>query len=1394
MTKLSKSRALISCLCGVVLLATMILSFALVGYAASSGSTYYFDSSAKSNGTGTKSSPFNTLDAISGLTLEPGDTICLKKGSVFAGPLILVGVSGSESAPITITSYGEGTLPRIDGRDTIGEGVLYIKNCNWLTVSNIQICDTATYTAERRGVYIYGTGSSVFKGIKLSGLYVHNIQGTAGIAVSSATGARFDSLVISDCYITDIDGVGISVGKDSISTPSATSSHTNVKISGNRISNSGGAIVADSLYGGVIDRNIAFDITDSASFVTEYVSGTVIERNESYLNSSGTAAFYADKSSINTVWQYNYSHDNSGGFFAANTDSDATVRYNLSLYDLGTLISDSGADLEVYNNTLVSAKGSSVTILDIDGGSYINNLIYNNSSSAKMTLSGNAVIKTNLVYNASGANINGLDSFKSANTSGVYSAPAFSGEFPKSVSARAGIENAVYAQVKSSSPALNAGTSVATVSDFFGNSYDRSIGFYCGSGNSSPSVKYELSADDLREYSYSDVEVIQDIVYGTATTYKGGTKTLTLDIYSALDCDNRNRPLLLMIHGGGLRSDSTKEQSYAVKISKLMAMKGYVVASINYRTRDGADMPDKASAAPALMDAAEDANTALEWLRGQASVYGFNPDYIFVAGGSAGGATAMCYAFAENSRGFDKSGIVAVADLWGGPRDVYAACYDSDFSQNDRFPTIFIHGTGDTTMDYTHSLNAYNAMVAAGITASWNPVAGAEHSLSGYDDTYEFTTGLISEFFADALADKIKAAGYTQPPQRTDSNSSKNLPISTPTKIYPNADLYVNSNAFGKNATHDKESSLYVFDSSNNSYIRRTFMRFDTVIGGDVGYPYSTILNFTVTDVLRASAETPLAIAVYGISDHYWFADEIIWKTAPDTSNKTYIGTVYVTGNGNYSIDVSSYVYKAQQSGVPTVTFFLEGMDSPADAKRATIASYESGSKAPYLACSYIDTPVKSNTVSVKIYGEGTASESSISLLTGSSAVIKISPAAGYIASKVTVNTASSGVNARIVGDEVRIDNVVADTILSIYFTPDPSVIIASDSTTVRYGNASGVDVNATVSDDPTNVNPIYVCTKGPSGENNNSSDRIVWIKFNIADYDFTGKSVAFEIYCYKTVDFSGATMPVDVYATTNTDWSSDTLTWNTQSTLSGLGYQDGVFGISSYAQKVGSFTVKSSAGWYTVDLTSYVRTLQMSGFTEFSLALIDNDYTTTKPMARFVSTHGTAEKNGVSLKPKLTTKSLSNAPSYKKINLDVSISGAQNGSVTGYDNVVEGGASVLEIQAKDGYSAKVTVNGKEHKIYDGKLCLYGADANTKISVSFMKVCLVDVICEGIIADVEQLTVAPGDSVTIKFKTNIAYKAEVTVNGVLFNYTDNVIILNNITEATEIYIVAVKIR
>ena len=1399
MVKLYKNKAFIPILCAVVSLITLTLTITIIGFAnsASGGRAYYFDSNASANGSGTEASPFNSLDAVEGLELQPGDSIYLKKGSVFESSLSLVGINGTEQRHITITSYGEGAKPRINGCDAQNGGVLLIENCSYITVSDIDICDTATYESSRRGVLILGTSGNALCGITLDGLYVHHIRALAEDNTNGAIVAMcdektyFDGLTIKNCYITDIDGVGISVCNTQGASYSDGTAHTNVNISSNRISEvKGSAVYMSNLRGGLCEGNVAFDIFGEGAFITESVMSTVVERNEVYGTSSNAVSFLAKNHSRDVVWQYNYSHDNDGGFFCGLSDS-SVLRYNLSVGDCGVILGAENAGITAYNNTFVTTSNTSPEIVDINGGEvyFVSNIIYNASSDAKISLVSydEKEISHNLVYSIGGGSIIGFDEFKVVNENGAYSDPSFVAEIGDSAAARRGIESAVYFIPTPDSVALTSGKITDSTSlDFFGNSSASAIGFYCGSGETGVSVDYEIKAENYIEYCYSDIEIIKDIVYATHTSYKGNAKELKLDLYYAEDCVDQNRPLLVMIHGGGLRSDSTKEQSYAVKISKLMASKGYVVASINYRTRDGADMPTKADAAPALMDAAEDANAAIEWLRENSAIYGFNPDYIFVAGGSAGGATAMTYAFAEDSRGFNKSGIVAVANLWGGPRDVYADCYDSDFSQNDNFPTIFIHGTGDTTMEYTHSLNTYERMKEKGITVSWNPIAGAEHSLIGTDDTYEMTVGLINSFFVERLAEKIDAEGYTQPPVAQDKDSEKPLPESTPEIIYPNADLYVNSNNYGKNASFYNLDSLCVYDGSNSSYIRHTYMRFDTVATSDDGSLGSVILNFTVTGTTGVSSSAPLNIEIYGVADNHWFENEITYKNTPSTDGRTYIGTISVTGSGTYSIDVTNYVHNMRQSGTPTVTFCLQGKDKPASSRRATIASVESYQNAPYLACSYSDE-VKTHSLKVTTVGVGKVDFTDLTVLHGSSVSLALKPGASYVASEVSVDSADYGVIALLKENEVLVENIVADTVLTVYFTPNSNMLIASDSTTVRYNSKNDVVVNTTDTSIEGNINPLFLCTKGPSGSNNNGSDRMIWISFDIDNYDVTNERVYFEIYCYKVVDFSGATMPVDVYATTNSEWSSETLTWGNQIVADNLDLSNGNLTINGNVQKIGQFDVKKASTWYRVDITSYIRALKMSGFTSFSLCLVDRDYTKTSPMARFVSTHGTATHDGESLAPRL------NAESGDKIDLDVSVSGAEHGTVSGYKDVNPYSSAVIDVIANDGYRASATVNGEEHSIVNGKLAIFGADESTKIQISFIKEHAITLSSSAeIAATLSSEAALSGESVTLSLTPSAGYKPLVKLNGQQVEIKDNVLILT-VTEDITITVEAIPI-
>ena len=199
----------------------------------------------------------------------------------------------------------------------------------------------------------------------------------------------------------------------------------------------------------------------------------------------------ADLDSKYTIWQYNYSHDNSFGLFLNCTTEGkdvAIVRYNLSVNDKGNkgiiYINYAAAGIYVYNNTIVTAYNTEYIIQSNGTGrvSYIyNNLIYNRSATAKFGISGNAAMTAanNLIYNEYGSSIEGLASFRSMNEGGIYDEdPLFVGYLQED--SILGVNNQHTYMLDAKSPALGVGTELDSVPDFFGNEYKKSIGFYCG--------------------------------------------------------------------------------------------------------------------------------------------------------------------------------------------------------------------------------------------------------------------------------------------------------------------------------------------------------------------------------------------------------------------------------------------------------------------------------------------------------------------------------------------------------------------------------------------------------------------------------------------------------------------------------------------------------------------------------------------------------------------------------------------------------------------------------------------------------------------------------------------------------------------------------------------------
>lgn len=152
-----------------------------------------------------------------------------------------------------------------------------------------------------------------------------------------------------------------------------------------------------------------------------------------------------------------------------------------------------------------------------------------------------------------------------------------------------------------------------------------------------------------------DVQVHRDLVYATIEGQQ-----LKVDLHvPQVESDKQKPPLLIWIHGGGWRAGSKNKSPLRDIVAD-----GYALASIQYRFTDKALFPAQI----------HDCKGAVRWLRANAETYGYDANWIAVAGSSAGGHLALLLgtsgdvADLEGDVGanLDRSSLVqAVVDFFG---------------------------------------------------------------------------------------------------------------------------------------------------------------------------------------------------------------------------------------------------------------------------------------------------------------------------------------------------------------------------------------------------------------------------------------------------------------------------------------------------------------------------------------------------------------------------------------------------------------------------------------------------------------------------------------------------------------------------------------------------------
>ncbi len=373
---------------------------------------YYVDSKSGNDDDGGDSPqhPWKTLEKVNATAFFPGDRILLRSGSIWHGQLWPKG-SGAEGKPITVGIYGGGVKPIINGGGTVEDTVL-LKNQEYWEIADLEITNTGTTPAVRRGVHVALENFGEAHHIYIRSLTIHDVNGVDSVkpnggidytSVGDKKPSRFVDLRIENNQIYHVDRSGIFGWADSW-VRSKWNPSLGVVVRGNQLHDIGGdgivvvatdgALVEDNVVGHANQRSEGYNVAIWAWSA----DNTVIQRNEAYgtKGQRDGEGFDSDWNSRNTVIQYNYSHDNDGGFLlicneggrsaeesAGNTGT--IVRYNISQNDgtRGINLAGPVKDSMIYNNTIYVGPEHTVDLLlysDWHGwtdGTYLyNNIFY----------------------------------------------------------------------------------------------------------------------------------------------------------------------------------------------------------------------------------------------------------------------------------------------------------------------------------------------------------------------------------------------------------------------------------------------------------------------------------------------------------------------------------------------------------------------------------------------------------------------------------------------------------------------------------------------------------------------------------------------------------------------------------------------------------------------------------------------------------------------------------------------------------------------------------------------------------------------------------------------------------------------------------------------------------
>ena len=90
---------------------------------------------------GHQASPWCDFSAVDSTIFHPGDQILLKRGDTFTTGMLLQG-SGTSTSYLTVSAYGSGATPIINGGNSLSFTGLNLVNTNYVQVENLSFEDS----------------------------------------------------------------------------------------------------------------------------------------------------------------------------------------------------------------------------------------------------------------------------------------------------------------------------------------------------------------------------------------------------------------------------------------------------------------------------------------------------------------------------------------------------------------------------------------------------------------------------------------------------------------------------------------------------------------------------------------------------------------------------------------------------------------------------------------------------------------------------------------------------------------------------------------------------------------------------------------------------------------------------------------------------------------------------------------------------------------------------------------------------------------------------------------------------------------------------------------------------------------------------------------------------